>query len=76
MIRHCIVILVSAAAWSFLPFSAGAKELGDLARVDQLSEGRVHLTFGSALDLFGGTGVRYSDCVAWNRKRSLAVSVS
>ena len=38
-------------------------------RVEELSGGRIHLTFGSALDLFGGTGVRYADCLAWNRKR-------
>jgi hypothetical protein len=31
MIRRCIAILVSAAAWSFLPFSAGAKELDESA---------------------------------------------
>jgi phosphoribosylformimino-5-aminoimidazole carboxamide ribotide isomerase len=50
-------------------YAGGASEIGDLARVDALSGGRVHLTFGSALDLFGGTGVRYADCVAWNRER-------
>jgi phosphoribosylformimino-5-aminoimidazole carboxamide ribotide isomerase len=27
----------------------------------------VDLTIGSALDLFGGSGVCYADCVAWNR---------
>jgi phosphoribosylformimino-5-aminoimidazole carboxamide ribotide isomerase len=27
----------------------------------------VDLTIGSALDLFGGSGIRYADCVAWNR---------
>lgn len=27
------------------------------------------LTFGSALDIFGGTGVMYAECVAWNRER-------
>ena len=32
------------------------------------SVGRVHLTIGSALDIFGGTGVRYEDAVAFNRR--------
>ena len=39
-----------------------------LATVDRLSEGKVDLTIGSALDLFGGMQVQYSDCVAWNRQ--------
>jgi phosphoribosylformimino-5-aminoimidazole carboxamide ribotide isomerase len=55
-------------------YAGGARDLHDLDRVAELSEGRVHLTFGSALDLFGGTLVRYADCVAWNRERSGAAS--
>jgi len=48
-------------------YAGGARALEDLERVEALSGGRVDLTFGSALDLFGGTGVRYADCVRWNR---------
>ena len=40
---------------------------GNVLPVEALSGGKVHLTFGSALDLFGGTLVKYADCVAWNR---------
>ena len=47
----------------------GAKSLEDLQRVEQLGNGRIHLTIGSALDLFGGSGVRYADCIAFNRGR-------
>lgn len=50
-------------------YAGGARHIEDLSRVEALSGGRVHLTFGSALDLFGGTLVRYADCVAWNRRR-------
>ena len=39
----------------------------DLQRVTALGQGRVHLTVGSALDIFGGSGVRYEDAVAFNR---------
>ncbi|MFU8847799.1 MAG: phosphoribosylformimino-5-aminoimidazole carboxamide ribotide isomerase [Opitutales bacterium] len=49
-------------------YAGGASSLGDLAKVDRLSGGRVDLTVGSALDIFGGGGIAYSDCVAWNRK--------
>jgi len=51
-------------------YAGGASDIMDLQRVEALSGGRVDLTFGSALDLFGGKGVRYADCVAWNRTRS------
>lgn len=51
-------------------YAGGANDVRDLSRVEELSGGRVHLTFGSALDLFGGTRVRYADCVAWNRRHS------
>ncbi len=49
-------------------YAGGAKQLEDLDLVATLSGGRVDLTFGSALDLFGGSGVRYDDCVAYNRR--------
>lgn len=35
--------------------------------VDRLSHGKVDLTFGSALDIFGGSGVTLAALVAWNR---------
>ncbi len=51
-------------------YAGGAKSIADLQTVDDLSGGRVDLTIGSALDIFGGTGVAYADCVAFNRNRS------
>ena len=48
-------------------YAGGAKSLEDLRRVQTLGRGRIDLTIGSALDLFGGKGVRYADCVAFNR---------
>lgn len=47
-------------------YAGGGKELADLQLVASLSAGRVDLTFGSALDIFGGQGVAYSDCITWN----------
>ncbi len=49
-------------------YAGGGRSLDDLERVRELSSGAVDLTFGSALDLFGGNLVRYADCVAWNRR--------
>ncbi|MEX2606254.1 MAG: phosphoribosylformimino-5-aminoimidazole carboxamide ribotide isomerase [Kiritimatiellia bacterium] len=48
-------------------YAGGARSLDDLETVNRLSRGRVDLTIGSALDLFGGD-VPYADCVAWNRE--------
>lgn len=58
------------AATTPLPttYAGGAKSLADLETVTEIGRGRIDLTIGSALDLFGGTGVRYDDCVAFNRR--------
>jgi phosphoribosylformimino-5-aminoimidazole carboxamide ribotide isomerase len=50
-------------------YAGGANHVSDLDRVQTLSQGRVDLTFGSSLDLFGGSEVRYADCLAFNRRR-------
>lgn len=63
--------LISALGrWSPIPvtYAGGAACIADLDRTERLGGGRVDLTIGSALDLFGGP-VRYADCVAWNRSR-------
>ena len=51
-------------------YAGGAQSMDDLRRVTELGQGRVHLTIGSALDIFGGDGVRYEDAAAFNRKRA------
>ncbi|EJT46311.1 1-(5-phosphoribosyl)-5 [Trichosporon asahii var. asahii CBS 8904] len=63
-------LVKALASWVSIPctYAGGAKELGDLALVDQLSNGKVDLTFGSALDIFGGKGVKFDDLVAEDKK--------
>lgn len=58
------------AAWTPLPctYAGGAKSLEDLAEVTRVGRGKVDLTIGSALDIFGGSGVKYADVVSFNRK--------
>ena len=51
-------------------YAGGIHRLEDLHRIQVLSGGRVDGTVGSALDLFGGHGVRYEDCVAFNRRQA------
>lgn len=53
-------------------YAGGASSLSDLELVTELGQGRVDLTIGSALDIFGGGGVRYDDAVAFNRQRAVA----
>jgi phosphoribosylformimino-5-aminoimidazole carboxamide ribotide isomerase len=57
------------ASWTPRPttYAGGARSLADLQTVTRVGQGRIHLTIGSALDIFGGTGVRYADVVAFNR---------
>lgn len=49
-------------------YAGGARSLEDLHRVQDISRGRVDVTIGSALDIFGGKGARYDECVAFNRR--------
>ncbi len=49
-------------------YAGGARSLEDLQLVQQLSAGKVDLTIGSALDIFGGHGITLADCIAWNRQ--------
>jgi phosphoribosylformimino-5-aminoimidazole carboxamide ribotide isomerase len=57
--------------WSPIPitYAGGARSIEDLESVDLAGRGRVDLTIGSALDIFGGTGVRYDDAVEFNRRK-------
>ena len=50
-------------------YAGGARNWDDIRQVETLGRGRVDMTVGSALDLFGGTGLRYADLVAWNRQQ-------
>lgn len=63
-------LVAELAEWSPLPvtYAGGARSLVDLERVDVLGKGRVDLTIGSALDIFGGS-MPYAEVVAWHRKR-------
>lgn len=59
------------AEWCSIPvtYAGGGKSLEDLDTVKDLSKGKVDLTIGSALDVFGGSGVKFEDCVSWNQKQ-------
>jgi phosphoribosylformimino-5-aminoimidazole carboxamide ribotide isomerase len=56
--------------WTPIPttYAGGANSISDLETVTHLGQGKVDLTIGSALDIFGG-GVKYEDCVKFNRRQ-------
>jgi phosphoribosylformimino-5-aminoimidazole carboxamide ribotide isomerase len=56
--------------WSPRPatYAGGSNSLRDLEDVARAGGGRINLTIGSALDIFGGSLVRYDDVVALDRK--------
>ena len=50
-------------------YAGGVSSLEDLERVSGLGGGKVDLTVGSALDIFGGS-IKYDDVVEWHKKNN------
>lgn len=59
------------ADWCSIPvtYAGGGRSIEDLERVKHLSRSKVDLTIGSALDIFGGSAIRFADCVVWNKEQ-------
>lgn len=56
--------------WVTIPttYAGGARSLEEIALVERLSNGKIDLTIGSALDIFGGSRVRYEDAAKLGRR--------
>ena len=56
--------------WGKIPvtYAGGAATMDDVRLVESAGQGKVDVTVGSALDLFGGNGVRYDELVDWSRR--------
>lgn len=56
--------------WGQAPitYAGGAASMEDVQLVNDASDGKVDVTVGSALDIFGGQGVKYRELVEWNRR--------
>ncbi len=54
--------------WNGLPitYAGGAANMNDVEQVAEISNGTVDVTVGSALDIFGGSGIKYQDLLNWN----------
>ncbi|MDB4537342.1 phosphoribosylformimino-5-aminoimidazole carboxamide ribotide isomerase [Akkermansiaceae bacterium] len=58
--------------WTGCPitYAGGVRGLEDLKLIDEASAGRLDATVGSALDLFGGSGVTFEELLEWNAQSS------
>lgn len=68
-IEEDLVRMLGASCEIPMTYAGGARSLEDLERVELLGGGKVDLTIGSALDVFGGK-VAYADVIAWHRSRN------
>jgi phosphoribosylformimino-5-aminoimidazole carboxamide ribotide isomerase len=59
--------------WTAIPttYAGGANSISDLETVTKSGQGKVDLTIGSALDIFGGSGVKYAAAVEFNRRQKV-----
>lgn len=62
-------LVTRLSEWCTIPvtYAGGARTVEDLDLVKKCSNGKVDLTIGSALDVFGGSGAKFEDCVKWNQ---------
>lgn len=51
-------------------YAGGVRSLDDVYLIRDLGKDRLDVTVGSALDIFGGNGVKYKDMVAFNKNPS------
>ncbi len=63
-----LVHLLAAECAAPVTYAGGVRDLTDLDRLEALGGGRVDVTIGSALDIFGGS-LPYADVVAWDKRR-------
>lgn len=57
-------------SWGRIPltYAGGVANMDDVRKVQALSQGHMDVTVGSALDLFGGSGVTYAELLDWNQR--------
>lgn len=63
-----LIALLAEATSLPTTYAGGIASPVDVDRVERLGQGRLDFTVGAALDLFGGSGLRYADLVALDRR--------
>ncbi len=67
-----LVRLLAAARVLPVTYAGGIRSWNDVDLLAKIGRGRLDFTVGSALDIFGGSGLRYRDLVDFNRDRKNA----
>ncbi len=69
-IEEELAILLGRHAPIPTTYAGGITHLEDLNRLKELGGGRLDATIGSALDIFGGSGITYAEAVAFHRREN------
>jgi phosphoribosylformimino-5-aminoimidazole carboxamide ribotide isomerase len=66
-------LIENLAEWTPIPttYAGGVRDLNDLLRIKDLGKGKLDATVGSSLDIFGGSGMKYTDAVAFNQQQEV-----
>ena len=65
-----LVRLLSDFETRKITYAGGVASMEDFTQIDEVSQGKLDVTVGSALDLFGGSGLQYEQLLKWNREAS------
>ena len=63
-----LVALLGRIAPLPVTYAGGIRSMADVEQIREFGQDKLDFTVGSALDLFGGSGLRYADLVALNRR--------
>lgn len=65
-------LVLDLGKWTPIPttYAGGVKNQEDLVKVKELGQGRLDVTIGSALDIFGGRGIAYQEAVRFNHSQA------
>lgn len=65
-------LTINLGSWTPIPttYAGGIKNIEDMHKIKELGKNRLDATIGSALDIFGGKGIRYVDAVTFNHKEN------
>jgi phosphoribosylformimino-5-aminoimidazole carboxamide ribotide isomerase len=63
-----LIRLLAGSVTIPITYAGGVASMDDLKLIRDAGQGRLDVTVGSALDIFGGTGLRYQDVVAFHNR--------
>lgn len=69
-----IELVKKLADWCPIPatYAGGIRDIGDMQLIKDIGKGRLDLTIGSGLDIFGGSTISYKDAVSFCREEDLS----